>query len=73
MKVYSSTLIFMVLTSRYGRHQQVGLSRATRLAQGRKIKVNIHNPYPVQIDGEPWIQQPGSLEISHHGQVSLRF
>ncbi|KAG5412298.1 hypothetical protein IGI04_008617 [Brassica rapa subsp. trilocularis] len=28
-------------------------------------------PFPVQIDGEPFIQQPGSLEITHHGQVFM--
>ncbi|XP_078434741.1 diacylglycerol kinase 2 [Wolffia australiana] len=50
---------------------QVGLSQARRLAQGRIVKVNIRNPFPVQIDGEPWIQQPGCLEISHHGQMFM--
>ncbi|CAA7396600.1 unnamed protein product [Spirodela intermedia] len=50
---------------------QVGLSQATRLAQGRVVRVNIRNPFPVQIDGEPWIQQPGCLEITHHGQVFM--
>uniref|UniRef100_M4EK86 Diacylglycerol kinase accessory domain-containing protein n=1 Tax=Brassica campestris TaxID=3711 RepID=M4EK86_BRACM len=29
------------------------------------------SPFPVQIDGEPFIQQPGSLEITHHGQVFM--
>lgn len=52
--------------------QQVGLSQATRLGQGRVVRVNIRSPFPVQIDGEPWIQQPGCLEITHHGQVSKR-
>uniref|UniRef100_A0A1D1XH36 Diacylglycerol kinase n=1 Tax=Anthurium amnicola TaxID=1678845 RepID=A0A1D1XH36_9ARAE len=50
---------------------QVGLSQARRLAQGRMIRVKIRSPFPVQIDGEPWIQQPGCLEITHHGQVFM--
>lgn len=50
--------------------KQVGLSQATRLAQGKAIKFFIKNPFPIQIDGEPWIQQPGCLEITHHGQVN---
>ncbi|KAL0921057.1 hypothetical protein M5K25_008088 [Dendrobium thyrsiflorum] len=50
---------------------QVGLSQAQRLAQGKAIKFHIHSPFPVQVDGEPWIQQPGCLEITHHGQVFM--
>lgn len=53
--------------------RQVGLSQARRLAQGNVIRLHIHSPFPVQVDGEPWIQQPGCLEITHHGQVSLSF
>lgn len=48
---------------------QVGLSQARRLAQGKVIKIHVSSPFPVQIDGEPFIQQPGCLEITHHGQV----
>ncbi|RZS25054.1 hypothetical protein BHM03_00058201, partial [Ensete ventricosum] len=52
---------------------QVGLSKARRLAQGKVIRLHIDSPFPVQIDGEPWIQQPGCLEIMHHGQVFILF
>lgn len=47
----------------------MGLSRAGRLAQGQSIKIQLCAPFPVQIDGEPWFQQPCTLIISHHGQV----
>lgn len=50
---------------------QVGLSQATRLAQGNVIRLHVSSPFPVQIDGEPFIQQPGCLEITHHGQVLI--
>ncbi|KAL0423810.1 UNVERIFIED_CONTAM: Diacylglycerol kinase [Sesamum radiatum] len=50
---------------------QVGLSQATRLAQGKVIRIHVSSPFPVQIDGEPYIQQPGCLEITHHGQVFM--
>lgn len=50
---------------------QVGLSQARRLAQGRTIKMYASSPLPVQIDGEPFMQRPGSLEISHHSQVFM--
>lgn len=50
---------------------QVGLSQARRLAQGKVIRIHTSSPFPVQIDGEPFIQQPGCLEITHHGQVFM--
>jgi diacylglycerol kinase (ATP) len=50
---------------------QVGISRARRLAQGQLTRIHTFvSSFPVQIDGEPWIQQPCSLEIAHHGQKS---
>ncbi|XP_057995098.1 diacylglycerol kinase 1-like isoform X2 [Hevea brasiliensis] len=48
---------------------QVGLSRARRLAQGQSIKIQLLAALPVQIDGEPWFQQPCTLVVSHHGQL----
>lgn len=50
---------------------QVGLSRARRLAQGQVIKIQLLAELPVQIDGEPWIQPPCTLAISHHGQAFM--
>ncbi|XP_021286036.1 diacylglycerol kinase 1 [Herrania umbratica] len=50
---------------------QVGLSRARRLAQGQLIKIQLFAALPVQIDGEPWSQQPCTLVISHHGQAFM--
>ncbi|KAH6781867.1 diacylglycerol kinase 2 [Perilla frutescens var. hirtella] len=50
---------------------QVGLSQATRLAQGKVVRLHVSSPFPVQIDGEPFIQQPGCLEITHHGQMFM--
>lgn len=47
---------------------QVGLSRARRLGQGQVIKIVTGSSFPVQIDGEPWIQPRGTVEITHHGQ-----
>ncbi|CAL5362360.1 unnamed protein product [Camellia sinensis] len=50
---------------------QVGLSRARRLTQGQSIKIQLFAALPVQIDGEPWLQQPCTLAISHHGQAFM--
>ncbi|RDX89367.1 Diacylglycerol kinase 1, partial [Mucuna pruriens] len=50
---------------------QVGLSRARRLAQGQSIKIQLFAMFPVQIDGEPWFQQPCTISISHLGQAFM--
>ncbi|XP_059317403.1 diacylglycerol kinase 2 [Lycium ferocissimum] len=50
---------------------QVGLSQARRLAQGGTVRIHASSPFPVQIDGEPFIQKPGCLEITHHGQMFM--
>ncbi|XP_077211419.1 diacylglycerol kinase 1-like [Tasmannia lanceolata] len=50
---------------------QVGLSRARRLAQGQSIKIHLFVSLPVQVDGEPWFQEPCTLGISHHGQAFM--
>ncbi|GMH13097.1 hypothetical protein Nepgr_014938 [Nepenthes gracilis] len=50
---------------------QIGLSQAWRLAQGKLMKIHTSSPFPVQIDGEPFIQKPGCLEITHHGQAFM--
>ncbi|KAK4402253.1 Diacylglycerol kinase [Sesamum angolense] len=50
---------------------QVGLSRARRLAQGQSIKIQLFAGFPVQVDGEPWFQQPCTLTITHHGQAFM--
>ena len=50
---------------------QVGLSRARRLAQGQSIKIQLFAKFPVQIDGEPWFQEPCTISISHHGQAFM--
>ncbi|CAI0474264.1 unnamed protein product [Linum tenue] len=50
---------------------QVGLSQARRLAQGNIIRIHASSSFPVQIDGEPFIHQPGCLEIKHDGQVFM--
>ncbi|XP_073048515.1 diacylglycerol kinase 1-like isoform X2 [Primulina eburnea] len=50
---------------------QVGLSRARRLAQGQSIKIQLFAGFPVQVDGEPWFQQPCTLTVTHHGQAFM--
>lgn len=46
----------------------VGLSRAERLRQGRKIVVRTAEALPMQIDGEPFVQPAGKVSMTLRGQ-----
>lgn len=42
---------------------QSGLRSATRIAQGGHIKIRLNSDTPVQVDGEPWIQNAGEVVV----------
>ncbi|XP_020283288.1 diacylglycerol kinase theta isoform X2 [Pseudomyrmex gracilis] len=42
---------------------QSGLRGARRIAQGGHIKIHLNSGIPVQVDGEPWIQNPGDIVV----------
>ncbi|KAG9510796.1 Diacylglycerol kinase theta [Fragariocoptes setiger] len=42
---------------------QSGLCKATRIAQGGRIRIRLNTEMPVQVDGEPWIQTAGEVNI----------
>lgn len=50
---------------------QVGLSKAVRLCQAKSVQITLKETVPVQIDGEPWLQSPGKLEISFLQQAFM--
>lgn len=50
---------------------QVGLNKPIRLGQARKIRVVMKESFPVQADGEPWIQSPCEVNITCHGQAKM--
>lgn len=50
---------------------QVGLSTARRLVQCRRVNVTLNRELPVQIDGEPWLQAPCSIDIRLKGQAPM--
>eukprot|EP00898_Chlorokybus_atmophyticus_P002698 jgi/Chlat1/3429/Chrsp23S03821 len=50
---------------------QVGLARALRLRQCRSVKFTTTNKLPMQVDGEPWMQGPCTIEVSLHGQANM--
>ncbi|CAH1776092.1 unnamed protein product [Owenia fusiformis] len=42
---------------------QSGLRNGLRIAQGGHIRITLLNDLPVQVDGEPWIQPPGTVVV----------
>ena len=42
---------------------QVGLSRAIRLTQCSSVHITTREPLPMQIDGEPFLQAPATLQV----------
>ena len=46
----------------------VGLSRAVRLRQGRRVVVRTKEAVPMQVDGEPFLQPAGKVVVELRGQ-----
>lgn len=50
---------------------QVGLNKPIRLGQARNVRIQMRESFPVQADGEPWIQAPSDVHISSNGQAKM--
>lgn len=50
---------------------QVGLNKPIRLGQAKKVKIVMRESFPVQTDGEPWIQHPCEINITPEGQAKM--
>jgi len=63
--------VFCIYSSFHIAQMQVGLSEPHRVGQAMEIKVKLSDSAPMQIDGEPWVQHPAEISLSHHGQVPM--
>ncbi|KAJ9505676.1 hypothetical protein QJQ45_028106, partial [Haematococcus lacustris] len=49
----------------------LGLARAQRLCQCRRVALTTLTTLPMQVDGEPWLQEPAQLQLQHCSTVSV--
>lgn len=49
-----------------------GLSKATFLKRCKSAKLHLSSILPMQVDGEPWVQKPGSFEVSSSSMYVLQ-
>ncbi|XP_044016768.1 diacylglycerol kinase epsilon isoform X1 [Aphidius gifuensis] len=50
---------------------QVGMSQPHRLGQAKTVKIKLLDSCAVQIDGEPWYQNPCEFDITYCNQASM--
>lgn len=50
----------------------MGVRKAQVLGQGSKLIIRLKTPFPIQVDGEPWIQaSPATIVITHSSQACM--
>ncbi|PRP84659.1 diacylglycerol kinase epsilon-like [Planoprotostelium fungivorum] len=51
----------------------VNLSQAIRIGQGSHVKIELSQKIPIQVDGEPWLQEPCAIDITFFNQARMLY
>lgn len=49
----------------------IGLNEPLRIGQAKEVKITLLERLPIQVDGEPKLQYPSTINISWHSQASM--
>eukprot|EP00127_Corallochytrium_limacisporum_P001635 Clim_evm4s73 gene=Clim_evmTU4s73 len=63
--------VFALINSAHTARIQVGFGSVVKLGQGSRLKVTNRRAFPMQVDGEPWVQQPSVIRMSKHSTVGM--
>ncbi|XP_052834351.1 diacylglycerol kinase epsilon [Octopus bimaculoides] len=50
---------------------QVGMIPPIRIGQASRIKITLNCTAPMQVDGEPWLQQPVEMTVTHRSKATM--
>jgi diacylglycerol kinase (ATP) len=48
-----------------------GLARPKQLCQASRVEFVLSSPIAMQVDGEPWVQKPGRISVSHRNRAMM--
>ena len=51
----------------------VGLARSRKIGQGKAIVAHLKNPLPIQVDGEPWLEESSTIKITFLNHASMMY
>ena len=63
--------MFGIYSSFHIAQMQVGLAEPYRIGQAKRVRMRLEKRFPVQIDGEPFEQPPGIIDISFFNQKTM--
>ena len=63
--------MFGIYSSFHIAQLQVGLAEPYRIGQARCVQIKLSKRFPIQVDGEPWEQNPAIINISAYNQATM--
>ena len=63
--------VFGIYSSFHIAQLQVGLAEPYRIGQAKSVRIKLSKRFPIQVDGEPWEQQPAQIEINWFNQANM--